>query len=80
MDIDLLTRFLLWALVVNYVILLYWFVAFAFARDWIYRLHTRWFKLSESAFDALHYGGMACYKIGILIFNLAPLIAVCLAR
>ena len=29
---------------------------------------------------AINYGGMAIYKIGILLFNLAPLIALCLVR
>ena len=27
-------------------------------------------------FDALHYGGMAAYKIGVFLLNLAPLIGV----
>lgn len=67
--------FLLWSLVVNYVILLWWFAAFVFARGWMYRLHTRWFRISEERFDAIHYAGMAAYKIGILLFNLAPFIA-----
>lgn len=67
---------LLWSLAVNYGVLLVWFAAIAFAHDWVYRLHTRWFRLSRETFDALHYGGMAAYKIGTLLFNVAPLIAV----
>ena len=67
--------FLLWSLIINYVILLWWFGAFVFARGWMYRLHSRWFRISEERFDTIHYAGMAIYKIGILLFNLAPLIA-----
>ena len=67
--------FLVWCLVVNYVILLWWFGVFVFARGWMYRLHSRWFRISEERFDAIHYAGMAVYKIGVLLFNLAPLIA-----
>lgn len=70
---------LIWSLVFNYVILLVWFGALVFAHDWVYRLHTRWFRLSRETFDALHYGGMAVYKIGILLLNLAPLVAVLIA-
>lgn len=70
---------LIWSLVFNYVILLVWFGALVFAHDWVYRLHTRWFRLSRETFDALHYGGMAVYKIGILLLNLAPLVAVLVA-
>jgi hypothetical protein len=35
----------------------------------------RWFHLSVEQIDALHYTGMALYKIGILLFNLVPYIA-----
>jgi len=71
MSIELARNFLLWCTVVNYAILLVWFLVFAFARDWIRRIHGRWFRLSGDQFDALHYGGMAIFKIGIILFNLA---------
>jgi hypothetical protein len=38
----------------------------------MFRLHGRWFRLSAEHFDTVHYGGMAVYKIGVLLFNLAP--------
>jgi hypothetical protein len=38
-------------------------------------MHGRWFKLSVGTFDAIHYAGLAVYKIGIVLFNLAPLVA-----
>jgi hypothetical protein len=41
----------------------------------MFRLHGRWFRLSEEHFDAIHYAGMAVYKIGVLLFNLAPYFA-----
>lgn len=80
MDTDFLCRFLLWSLAVNYVVLLVWFFAFAFARDGIRRLHGRWFRFSDETFDVIHYAGITAYKIGILLFNLAPLIALWLMR
>lgn len=66
---------LVWSLIVNYGILLVWFVMFSLAHDAVYRLHTRWFRLSRETFDALNYGGMAVYKIGVLLLNVAPLVA-----
>jgi hypothetical protein len=75
MDVSSVRDFLLWCLVINYVILLWWFGAFVFARGWLYRLHSRWFRISEERFDAIHYAGMAAYKIGILLFNLVPFVA-----
>jgi hypothetical protein len=75
MTLELTRTFLLWFTVTNYGILLVWFLVFASAHDWMLRLHGRWFRLSREQFDALHYAGMSVYKIGILLFGLAPLIA-----
>jgi len=66
---------LLWCTLVNYSVLLLWFLVFNLAHDWIHRLHGRWFRLPVEQFDAAHYTGMAAYKIGILLFNLVPYVA-----
>ena len=79
MSIEFLKDFLLWSLVINYGLVLVWFLALVFARDWIRKLHGKWFTLSDGAFDAVHYGGLGLYKVGILLFNLVPLLALCLA-
>lgn len=75
MTIATLKELLLWSTLVNYFILLVWFGVFSFARPWLYGLHSHWFKLAPEQFDAIHYAGMAIYKIGVLLFNLAPLVA-----
>ena len=67
--------FLLWCVLINYGVLLLWFLVFVFAHDWMLRLHSRWFRLSPERFDGIHYAGMAVYKIGILLFNLVPWLA-----
>jgi len=46
-----------------------------FAHDLMHEIHGRWFHLSREQFDALHYAGMSVFKIGILLFNLVPLVA-----
>jgi len=78
MKIEVVRSFLLWCTVINYGILLVWFVVFTLAHDWIRRLHGRWFRLSDDQFDALHYLGMSMYKLGILLFNLVPYVALCI--
>ncbi|MEG1489345.1 DUF6868 family protein [Acinetobacter sp.] len=75
MNIAQLTDFLLYCTLINYVILLIWFFAFTFAKSWMKKLHRQWFNLSDQNFDAIHYSAMAVYKIGILLLNLVPLIA-----
>lgn len=72
---EVLFRFLLFSLAVNYAVLLLWFLAFVFARPTMRALHGRWFQLSDTSFDAIHYGGMAIYKVGIFLLNLSPLLA-----
>jgi hypothetical protein len=75
MPIEVFRNFLLWCTVINYGVLLAWFMVFVFAHDWIQRIHGRWFRLSREQFDALHYAGMSIFKIGIILFNLAPFAA-----
>jgi hypothetical protein len=74
MNIVELKQFLAWSTAINYGALLLWFGVFVLGHAWLYRLHTRWFKLSVERFDALHYAGMAIYKIGVLLFNVVPLL------
>jgi len=70
-----LLPFLLRCAAINYAILLAWFTVFVFAHDWLYRLHSRWFGMSRETFDAINYGGVAAYKIGILLFIVVPILA-----
>jgi len=79
MSIGLARDFLLWCAIVNYAVLLWWFLGFVLAHDWMHRLHGRWFRVSPEHFDAIHYAGMALYKIGILLFNLVPFVALRIA-
>ena len=78
MTIAVTRNFLLWCTVINYGILLAWFLFFVFAHDGIQRIHGRWFRLSSDQFDALHYAGMSIFKIGIILFNLVPFVVLCI--
>ena len=75
MNPDVIKELLLYSLVFNYALLMIWFGVFSLARDWMYRLHSRWFRLPAETFDALHYASMSVYKIGIIMLNIAPLVA-----
>lgn len=74
MTTDALAELLLWCSLVHYLILLLWFAGFVMAREWVQRLHGRWFRLRENQFDAIHYAAMAVYKLLILFFGLVPAI------
>ena len=75
MSIELTRHALLWSTIINYGVLLVWFLVFVRAYAWMRHLHGKWFRLSDEQFDALHYAGMSIYKIGILLFNLVPFLA-----
>ena len=75
MNIEGVRRALLWCALINYGILLVWSLFFMLGHDWMYQLHSRWFHLSVEQFDILHYAGISVYKIGIILLNLVPYIA-----
>ena len=47
MDFDLLEKLLLWCAIANYGVLLFFALVTLGARDWIYRMHSRWFQLTR---------------------------------
>ncbi|GLQ31096.1 DUF6868 family protein [Litoribrevibacter albus] len=69
---DTLIEFLGWATLINYLILCLWFGLFAFAKNWLYNLHTTWFDISKPQFDVIHYTAMAIYKLFIAFFAMIP--------
>jgi hypothetical protein len=79
MTLEVIRKTLAWCTVINYGVLLVWAFAFIFGHDWMMGLHGRWFHLSVQQFDALHYAGMSIFKLGIIMFNLVPYIALRIA-
>jgi len=75
MGIEMVRRFLLWCAVINYGVLLWWNLLFLLPHEWMYRLWGRWFRLSAEQFDAINAAGIVLYKIGIVLFNLVPYVA-----
>jgi hypothetical protein len=75
MHLETIREVLAWCAVINAGILLWWFLFFILAHDWMYRFHGRWFRMSVERFDAIHYTGMAVFKLGFILFNLTPYLA-----
>jgi hypothetical protein len=80
MEIEHLRDVLLGCTVVNYGVLLTWFLVFVLAHEWLHQLHGRWFHVSHERLDAVHYAGMSAHKIGILLFNLVPFLVLTVLR
>jgi hypothetical protein len=80
MTIEIARQFLLWCSIINYGILILWFLWFAFAHDTYRGLLERAVRVKGDQFDALNYWGMTIYKLGILLFNIVPWIALSLVK
>ncbi|MBI5086215.1 MAG: hypothetical protein HZB13_16655 [Acidobacteria bacterium] len=81
MNIELARRALLWCTVLNWAVLLLWFWLYILLRKWLHGVWNGWFRMTMTAeqYDALNYGGMTLYKVGILLLNLTPFAALYLA-
>ena len=75
MTLEIIRDALGWCTLINMGLLVVWSVMFIVGRNWIYRIHSKWFRISEERFDAIHYAGMAIFKLAIFLFNFVPYLA-----
>lgn len=75
MELETLRTGLGWVTLINVGLLLLWFGVFCRAHEWLFGIHTRWFRLAPQRFDELHYCAMAVHKLLIWVFLLGPYIA-----
>ena len=75
MSSDVVRNALMWCTIINYALLVVWFLLFTLPHEWLYRLWGRWCRLTAEQFDAINFAGIVLYKLGILSFNLMPYIA-----
>jgi len=79
MNVQTLTAFLMWCTIINFVLMCLAFLILAFARDWAYRMHCKWFPLPRPTFDVIAYGFLGLYKFMFFFFNVIPYVALLLA-
>lgn len=72
MDISTVRTFFMWCTILNVSLLFVSSAILAFARDWVYRQHTRWFPIPRGAFDVAIYSFLGLFKILILVLNAVP--------
>ena len=75
MTVEILRSALGWCAVINMGLLLWWFLFLTLAHDWVYDMHSKWYRLSEENFDSIHYAGMTFFKIMLFAFNIVPYFA-----
>jgi hypothetical protein len=75
MNIEVVRSALLWCTLINWAVLVVWSLLFLLPHDRLYRLWSRWFRIAEERFDTVNFAGIVFYKMGVLLFNLVPYIA-----
>jgi hypothetical protein len=75
MDLETIRTMLAWCTVIDIIALGGWGGFFMFGRDFVYRLHSRWFPMPVEQFVALHYGGLLILKVCMIVFHLGPYLA-----
>ena len=77
MEFETIRSVLAWCTVINFGIIIIWWIFMVFGRDWVYRYHMKMtgLKIAEERFDAIHYMTIAMFKIFVIVFNLAPYLA-----
>jgi hypothetical protein len=75
MTFELIRDVLAWSTLINMIVLFLWVIFISIAHDFTYRIHCGIFKISIEQFDAIHYGGIIAFKLGWVLYNLAPYLA-----
>lgn len=76
MNVSILTEFLGWCTIFNYGVLAFTSVMLVTdAGSWAKGIHSRLFNIPEDKLDPMYFSFLANYKLAVLIFNLAPYLA-----
>lgn len=75
MNIETLTTLFGWMTVINIFILLFTTLAIIVMRERVVKIHAQMFGVEESELTPVYFRYLANYKLMILVFNLAPYIA-----
>ena len=75
MTIVLIRSMLLWCTVINFGMLGLWGLLFLLPHEWMYQVAGRITQLSTEQLDTINVVGMLFYKLGIVLFNLVPYLA-----
>ncbi len=75
MNVQTLKSFFGWCTVIDYGILLLWTLVFMMAHDWHFGMTSRFFHITAEQYDLVSFGGIAFFKILIMMINLVPYIA-----
>jgi len=74
--LDAVAKVLLRCFVLGYLFLLLWFGGYLVAGDFIYRLNSRLFGVTQHEMNLMHFFGMALVKLILFVFFLFPYVSI----
>ena len=75
MTIEMLRHFFAWCAVINYAMLVLWFLLHLVAHGFFVGLSQRFFGVSAEKYDSISLKAMFFFKLAIWLFNIAPYLA-----
>ena len=75
MNTCMLQAFFMWCSIINIGLLLVTFAIITLAKEWVYKMHSRWFNISKENFDLVLYCFIGFYKLLVWVFCIIPWIA-----
>ena len=75
MTTEVLTELLGWASAINIVILMFSTLSLIAMRGAVSKIHSKLFGLDEKDLGRAYFQYLAQYKIAIIVFNVAPYVA-----
>ena len=80
MNLEMAQKFFMWSSIINYSLLILWVGLFVFAHDSYKSFNEGALGRKTEHFDAFHYAGIGLYKMGIILFNIVPWLALVIIR
>jgi hypothetical protein len=74
MSIEALKEFFMWCSIVNVGIMMFSFIMLVLMKNFVYKMHSKWFPISFEHFCIIMYSFFGIYKIFIFVFNVVPYI------
>ncbi|MHC4251035.1 MAG: DUF6868 family protein [Planctomycetota bacterium] len=78
MNLDQLTRIFMWMTIINVAVLILSSVLVMVLRKTMCRTHARLFGITEEQVALAAYGYLGAYRLLVLVFNIAPYVALSL--
>ena len=80
MDIQTLTTFFMWCVIMNGALLVLWTTMCILAPDLVYRTQSKWFPIPRETFNVVMYSVLGLFKVLVIVFVIIPSVALLIMR